>query len=238
MAKVHCIRHLVWLVVPIGALPGCGDSLKPPQSDEQAGPAEVKLRTLPKLGDYLPPLDGNRIQVAPPRDWYLPPRSSKWIARFQISQRAGYPKIVIQAEDYDGIFKVSEENVGQFARQIAAEYEADGSTAKLASPVEPIKVGQFCGVDYVRRAKSGNMVVDRLFMETVVAGRKYSIELRAVQGTVRKFRPHLLAVAGGIKFLKAAAEPEEEGAEDVDQSESEEEPPTKPVAEPEEKSEE
>jgi hypothetical protein len=52
--------------------------------------------------------------------------------------------------------------------------------------------------------------VERFAVYTVVAGREYTIELYAREGELDKYRPYLLAVAAGMKFLQAgAAQPQQ-----------------------------
>jgi len=148
--------------------------------------------------------------MAPPADWYLPPRSSKWIIRCKASPSLTYPSITITAEDYEGVFHVSGDNVDEFAEQIATALQEKGKAAGLTEEIAAVEIGALTGITYGRRGKVKNSIVERLLMETVVAGRKYTIELRTRKGAAQRFRPYLLAVAGGITFLEAeAAQPEE-----------------------------
>ena len=54
-------------------------------------------------------------------------------------------------------------------------------------------------------------------LETVVAGRKYYVELRTEEGSLERDEPYLLALAGGIKFLQAESheEPKEPAGEET-----------------------
>jgi hypothetical protein len=189
-------RRVAWLLVAPVLLIGCGGPQGPPAAETAAEPAA--------LGDYLPPLDGGRIEVAPPLGWTVPPRNSKYLVRFTQSRQSSYPSLIIVAEDYDGLFNVSEQNVDTFAKQMDARWDGSGASAKPSCRAAPFSIGSFVGVTYRRRGRAPadfkKIIVDRLFLDTVVAGRRYTIELRTRQGAVNQYRPYLLAVAKGVKF--------------------------------------
>ena len=226
MRALH-IRCVVCLVAGLLVF-GCSDSSKPPeavdgekpagpghpsdspnQDDEAPPPAPVSKQLqivnvdqLPGLDDSIGPLDDGHIKISPPKGWYPLSRSRKWIVHLKMSRVMNYPRIGVTAEDYENVFNVSEANAGEFAEQIATTLGRSGQAAKLAGPVGPIKIGRFVGITYQRRAKVGKNYVDRLFVETVVAGRKYAIELWALRGTLKRYRPYLMATAAGIEFLE------------------------------------
>jgi hypothetical protein len=193
-----------WLPVFCVAACGCGGSQEP--AKDPAAPITVNTAELPELADPIPLLDGGRIEAAPPKGWDVPARSSKFVVRFQQRTDLLYPTIIITAEDYAAIPDVTRENVNEFAARLAAD-ESLGT-------VKPIEVGPFVGVTYRKRGiekGSLNKILEQLFLETAVAGRKYSIELRTREGSLPETEPYLMAVAGGIKFLTAAP-PEPAGA--------------------------
>ena len=187
---------------------GCSKPRKAPVSTRSTS---VEIGELPALGAPMGPLDDGRIRVAPPEDWSIPPRSSQWIVRFKESDNLKYPSILITAEDYENVFNVTRANVGEFARQISDALTEDNTTARLSENIEPVEIGDLMYIAYQRRAKvtsaGKSVVLDRLFLETVAAGRKYTIELRTRTGTIDKYRPYVHAVAGGIEFLAANPEP-------------------------------
>lgn len=163
----------------------------------------VDARQLPGLDDPIGPLDDGRIKTSLPEGWYVMSRSRQWIIRLKMSRTMSYPRIGVTAEDYENIFNVSGDNVDEFAEQIATALGHSGEAAKLAGPVAPIKIGSFVGITYQRRAKVGKNFVDRLLVETVVTGRKYTIELWALRGTLKQYRSYLMATAAGIEFLES-----------------------------------
>jgi len=180
---------LVWAI-------GCNGS--PP------GASKPKGTELPKLGEYLPPLDQGRLEVAPPKGWTVPGRASKYLARFQAAEGSDYPAILVTADDFEDFYRVTDENVNQFAERVSTEIGGKRKTA-----VEPVRRNKFIGVTYHRRAKvkdSMGVVVERVFMDTVVGGRKYSVELRTMLESLDRDRPYLEAVVAGMRFPQAAGE--------------------------------
>lgn len=222
----------VWCPVVLGLLLGCGGPAgqgsaekRDPVDEPAADPVTTDVAALPKLGDYLPPLDKGRIEVAVPEGWYVPPASSKYVVRFQPSETVRYPCVVVTAEDCreGGISTVTRENVGEFAEQVAS------SLKKERSAVRPFEVGDFVGVAYRKRGKephSVSKILELFYLDTVVAGRRYSIHLRSSEGSLETDRPFLYTVVGGIKFaeLKASAPPEETKVKEDSRERAEEKP--------------
>jgi hypothetical protein len=208
MRPVVFSRVVCWAIL-VAAAAGCRQ-----EADDRSAPKRapaVNSQRLPELGDYLPPLDDGRLEVAPPQGWHVPSASSKYVVRVQKSVRDTYPSVIVTAEDYDGqgVRDVSEANVKEFAAQVA---EAVG---KKASAVQPRKIGGFVGAAYAKRAKVRQPVtriLDVLYLETVVAGRKYRFELRSEEGSLDEDRPYLYAFVGGTRFLGATSQPEEEAS--------------------------
>ena len=190
---------------------GCQEPDKPTPPEEPAVPKEasvVDVLELPGLDEYLgPKLDGDRLQVPSPKGWYIHPRSSKYVKRFQPSVGQMYPGIIVTATDFAEFENVSPENIDDFAQRVTESLEAEGLAEKLVLAVAPINVGPISGVSYRRRGKSDGKIMERLFIETVSAGRKYSFELRARTGTLSENRPYLMAVVSGTKFTEPVAEP-------------------------------
>jgi hypothetical protein len=199
------VRLAILLVVVGGCSRGSQRGSAPKRS------TAVNTQKLPELGDYLPPLDNDRLELAPPEGWHVPSASSKYVVRVQKSDKDTYPSVTVTAEDYGGkgVQNVSQENVKEFAAQVADAVNKDKSA------VQPRKIGDFVGVAYAKRAKIRQPVtriLDVLYLETVVAGRKYRFELRSEEGSLDKDRPYLYAVVNGTRFLEAASEPRQEAS--------------------------
>lgn len=202
------LRRSVWPALMLVLLAGCGAPSDQGSGGTRAGATSAgaaKERDPPKLGDYLPPLDKGRIELAPPEGWYVPPASSKYVVRVQKSRAAMYPSVIVTAEDYqgEGIFNVSSENVSKFAEQMAAALK------KNKSAVKRFERGKFVGAAHAKRGKVRTPVtkiIEILCLETVVAGRKYRIELRSEDGSLQRDQPYLFAVVDGIRFRAAGTE--------------------------------
>ncbi len=209
------LRRWPWAAIwwATGALSLAGGCSRVPEEETAAEPISVSLENPPPLGDLVGPLDEGRIEVAAPRGWYVPPRSDSWIIRFQASRGTPYPTILLSATDHQGVYHVTAENVAVFAERRREELAA----ASPAAAVEPVQVGGLVGAAYRLRGEERDgvrrRVVERIFLETVVAGRMYTFELRTLPDETAACRPYLMAVAAGAVFLEAGAPGEEE--EDV-----------------------
>lgn len=216
--------------VLMGLLLGCsrpsaqGTAKKRAAASEASGVGESGLPGVadvgesPKLGDYLPPLDKGRVEVAVPEGWHVPPANSKYVVRFTRSDADDYPTVVVTAEDYQGQVgsTVTKENVRKFAEEVARELK------KERSAVQPFQVGDFVGVRYRKRGPEPGRVsgtIEALFLDTVVEGRKYSIHLRAREGSLEQELPYLYAVVGGIKFVGRQSATQAQAEERSDEAE-------------------
>lgn len=206
--------QLGWLATFCLMAVGCGGPQQP--AANQAAPAATPVGSDAQieLGDPIPMLDDGRIEAAPPKGWTVPSRDNRFVVRFQETTESLYPTIIVTAEDYPAIPDVTRQNVAEFAAKLQAD-----ESLKTAKPVQ---VGSLVGVMYRKRGVekgSINKILERLFLATAVAGRKYSLELRTREGTLPETQPYLLAVARGIKFLKATpAEPAAEASQPAAES--------------------
>jgi len=192
----------IGLLAGLTLLFGCGGPAR------EAGPGgsavrRIAVSKLPGLGEPLPQrLDGGRVTISPPAGWQISPRDSSFLIRFQEDPHQSYPTIVVKADDASGpIQNVTRDTVHDFARQVAAEFQKGRSQKTV---IEPVEVGSFVGIDYERRARARHrhkeIIVERLILETVVDGRRYSIDLRTRDQDLANYRPHVFAVAAGMKF--------------------------------------
>jgi len=164
---------------------------------------------LPELGDYLPPLDEGRLELAPPKDWTVSPRSTRYIIRFQADSGSTYPSVLVVGTTSDRFKTVTAENLEAFAKSVAAELQSAGTN----TTVKMGRIGNLIGVTYSRRAKVKDDfggIVERLFFDTVVAGRRYQFELRCPPEMVGLAEPYFFAIVNGAK-IASVAELEEEG---------------------------
>ena len=54
---------------------------------------------------------------------------------------------------------------------------------------------------YVKPASAGGKSLQRLMLVVIERGREYQVELRALRGTLRRFRPEAYAVAARLKVF-------------------------------------
>lgn len=207
---------LVWLVGCGGGDGGGSAGTKA----SQPGASSFKRRTaesLPAVGDYLPPLDNGRIEIAPPEDWNLLPRGTLFEAGFVQGKASELPRITLTAWDspLDAITELTEANAEQLAAQLIKELKQDKKT--VVEPPRPIVLGETLFLRHVRRArqKSGDNVVIQA-LETVRGGRLYSVELLAnieaaraeeYEASLTKWRDYGYAVAANLKFTSGAEPP-------------------------------
>lgn len=211
-----------WALVLL-ALSGCGDPDRASTSsnkDEPSAAATIKRRTadsLKPIGDYLPPLDDGKIQIAPPAEWNTMPRDARYLARFVKGKASELPRITVTAWD-SPLLEVSdldESNAGLLTAHLIKEMKRDKKT--VVEMPKPIILGDTLFVRHVRRAKlpSGdNVVVQGL--DTIRAGRIYTIELIALidapraeqyEASLTKWRDYAYAVAANLKFGAETAPP-------------------------------
>ena len=211
--RSYPIACRAWIFILLGSLLGCADTDPPPPTEElrparKPTQAKIDVAQLPKLGNYMSGLDNDRLEVAPPEGWILGLRSKGYLVRFLPSDQQQYPMILVTGEDYQGPADVSPQNVDQFARRIKTEDSVGGR-------VEPIEIGRFVGVTYRKRGKEPrtvNKILERLLVVTVVAGRKYGVELRAREGRIDESKQSLFAVVNGIRFTTPPAETDDKKA--------------------------
>ncbi len=97
-----------------------------------------------------------------------------------MSRDARYPNVTVYAEAAPELEDASSENARKLTETFRTilDKELAPQGLKLEEPVHAIQIGDFFGVEYVRRAKIGADSVERLFLVTVQNGRKYTLELR------------------------------------------------------------
>lgn len=159
-----------------------------------------------KLAEERLSLDGGRVSVAPPAGWYLPPRDRRWLLRAQFDRRHAYPALLLYVQEDAEAEPLTPgthaaEAAARLARRLAAEDEQQDPAASTL-----IQIGGFVGVEQVRAARAGSVRLERLLLVTTQPGRRYTLELRTLRGTLRDFRPVAYALAAALEFRQAAAD--------------------------------
>jgi hypothetical protein len=235
---------LLWLAL---AALGCGKSDSP--VSEQ--PGELKRReisSLPAVNEYLPPLDGGELSVAPPADWHVLPRGRTFLLALAPGKADELPRITINAEfPPDGSpVELTEENAAAFARQQdeALERAAKTGKKKVHEFHLPIVLGDNVFIRHVRQASVGKGVPCAIqSLETIHAGRMYTLDLivaidpKNVEDygeALTKYRDYAYAVAAHFKFASPSisVQPKDSGETNPAVPAKETNPETNPEANP------
>lgn len=211
----------IWIVLGAVALVVVGLLMglwlrRPANPPEVVTPPPVYRYSVDKLsllGAKLEDLDAGRVSLSSPASWHIESRRSEYLARFRLdrSQAIPLPRITVEVREAD--FKqptdATEQNLGQFRELIHASLGERALAALIDRPQELI-VGDVPCVRYlVRRgfsAVSGTggtpqtYAGEREVVQTLVAGRIYSVILDAYEGKADDYRGDLFAVVASLRF--------------------------------------
>ena len=172
------------------------------------------LAKLPKTGNLSPRLDDGFLEVPIPDGWHVPPKNNKWLFRMQSSPTATYPTIIITGGRNadvgpDGkLVEFKRDAVGPYASSLQKHLQKTTNAKNFIRTAEPLRLGKRYVVHYADRVKSGDSLLDRLFVIVIRGGRKYTVEMRALRGALDEYSPIVYAVAGRLTVL---AETKDEG---------------------------
>lgn len=214
--KTNLLRILIPLAA--GCLAGCQGSAATPSKTAAPAAAAVSeagnkvraLDDLPAIGDYLPPLDEGRVEVAPPEGWKPLSRRSSYLAAFVAGNPSDLPRIVVTTGEPPAadLGDTTDENAGALAAALDAQLRQD-ATKVVPEPCLPIVLGERAFVRHVRLARlSGDPAVIQS-LQTVAGGRLYTVELicnvnaadgREYMKSLKEHRDQGYAVAAHLKF--------------------------------------
>jgi len=150
--------------------------------------------------------DGERIAVFAPKEWARAAQSKDQLVKFTPSRRKTYPSIVVLASDVPGDFEeVDPDDQKKFVAAVAASlaktYTKNGKSTLLKKPA-PVRLGEHLGATWSAPAtvKVDGVPesIDRISYAVVIAGRMYTVEVRAPKGKLEE--------NDGVKLAKAVAE--------------------------------
>ena len=214
-------------------LAGCGKSQpvsSPPvaasasaeQPAENATPPAASVAEVVRIDatqltvdDYLPPLDGGRIEVAPPSDWRPMPRDSKYLVRFYKQDRSSLPRLNVTVEEGEigGIADATEENITKIALALGEELTAKGTA--LVEPVVPMVIGTVPCARYVSQLNlklaTNTIRAERQTLVVVRGGRRYKIDLLVLPNRLLQGKDAAYAVCAGLRFPETATSPQPAG---------------------------
>jgi hypothetical protein len=184
-------------------------------ADDAATIRRREIASLPEIGDYGPPIDGGRLEAAPPAGWNVLPRGRTYLMGFAKGKPSELPRIIINAGDPppESPPSLTEDNVTQFAERRDAELRA--ASQKGAKKINeynlPLILGNLVYVRHVRQATLGGTPCVVQSLETVQNGRLYTVELIAeidaarsedYEPSLTKWRDYGYAVAANLKFVQ------------------------------------
>lgn len=225
------MRRTGWLATVVcfalaPALAGCGSSNKESTKSQNAKATKKVTKrdmTPGPAGKSLAAADDGRIVVTMPEGWResTPAKSQEGlIALMRGDVRFPYPTIYVRVAPVKDFKDITSGNLDEFtdARREtllegARKKSKSGATLKLYGDVQPVKVKSFRGIEYLKLGKTStakSAELELAYIETVVDGRMYTIELHTLRPDLEKYRPAALAVAASLKFPKAKIEPEED----------------------------
>jgi len=177
--------RLILGICVVGALAGCGgdatgDKGAPAAAAIDAADDGIKRRAaedLPAVGEYLPPLDDGKVEIAGPAGWIQLPNTSKQLAAFAPDKAKAYPRINVTADDspLPVLGDLTEENAAQFVTVLDEPYRKKRKS--LPEGGKPIVLG---GTPYIRQVRLVSINKKQLVLQwlaTVQKGRLYTVDL-------------------------------------------------------------
>jgi hypothetical protein len=211
------LRSLCVLLLTL-SLVGCGGSANTSSEGRGGGGSAADLSVkrvdaaeLPKLDEYLPPLDEGRIEVAPPAGWNRMAKTASYLCSFTEAKGGRLPAIVVKVSEptVEGFDNVNEENVAEFTQALQAT---------LKEPLEdavPMVIGSNAFARYVKAARVKNAAAEVQVLATIQNGRMYTVELQVIAKAILAHRDHAYAVGAGLKFPQAVESTPEPKAEEA-----------------------
>ena len=171
-----------------------GTSNPPPAAPSLVTVAADEL----EIGEYLPPLDEARIELADPTGWERFPRSKKYLARFYRGSSSTLPWIIVTADDspYEGIQDTTADNYELLLEAVTAEVNERPS---LWETPLAMKIGDNYYIRYVLKATLNQHAAGQQILVTVVGGRRYTVDLQFIKGTILDFKSAGYAVAASLR---------------------------------------
>jgi hypothetical protein len=234
MARCYVIASFV-LAACVIVSTGCVDTQRGAASRGGAGGKKRPLSDF-KLGEYMPPLEDGRLELAPPQGWEFQRAGSEYLVAFvpQGRELNKLPRILMAAEDspWPDVTQVNEGNVDSFVKRV----KQLRSSEKFAEPPRAMILGENAFATYLTMAKRKGSVVVQQHLETVAGNRLYHMRLEVNEYEFQKHRDAANALAAGMKFGGTAdaslPKTEPAAAEPAVKEEAKEGPKEEPKAKP------
>jgi hypothetical protein len=200
------VARILALLASLPWQPGCGPSGSTPARPVATGDEERHVAESADLdqwiGDYMPPLEGGRLEIAPPKNWSFSRAGSDYLVGFHPagSTLNDLPRILISVESspYDGVEELQATNAEHLVQSIQETLASD----RLKSPAAIVTLGGRTWIEYVGLAKNRGTLVARQILQTVFDGRLYQVQLEAPDQYFDSQRTAGSAVAASAKFIR------------------------------------
>jgi len=153
-----------------------------------------------KRGDYMPPLDGGRLEIAAPKgwDWANPGGNALVAFKPKDAEINDLPRVLLSVADseFPGIDDLTAKNKGDFVQQVASSV----AEQKPKKAVREVTLNGRWFAGYQLLAKRRNQVVAQNFLVTVAASRVYTLRLEAYQTQMEQAEAALDVIAASMKF--------------------------------------
>ena len=200
MSLVHDrLTRLLLVGLVVFAL-GCAPDGPGDKAATGPGGAKPADELAERIGDYMPPLDRGRLEIAAPKDWNWANPGGDVLVAFKPKNAEvnALPRVLLSVSDseFPGIDDLTPDNIKVF-EGLVADAVADKKTRE---PVSSVKIGGQPFVRYVLWAKRRNQVVAQQVLQTVVGGRQYTLQLEALQAHFDQQKVVLSVIAASMKF--------------------------------------
>ena len=216
MLKWNLRAPATWLLLLGGIiLAGCSGGDPADKSaasgSASADPSDVLAE---KLGEYMPPLDEGRLEIAACKGWNWGRPGGEILVVFkpQDAEINSLPRVLLTVEEspFLELDNVTPANVEDFV-SLVADSLAD------AKPQEPVRAVTAAGqpfAQYTLLAKRRSQIVVRQVLQTIVDSRVYTLQLEVYQPELDQHKMALNVIAASMKF------PVRDGAEPADSTDT------------------
>ena len=218
MARIRVLGRSAWLLACLVVfMAGCSGSGPAGKTGAGSGGAKTGDDPASKIGDYMPPLDGGKLEIAAPKGWdWANPGGDVLVAfKPKDAEINALPRVLLSVTDseFPGIDDVTAGNVADFVRLVASSV----ADQKPKEAPRAVTLGGRPFARYLVLGKRRNQVVAQVFLTTVAGGRAYTLRLEVYQAQFDKYKSMPNVIAGSMKFAgdekPAAAPPAEESSE-------------------------
>ncbi len=186
-------------------LAGCGSG-GPAEPPAESADASTTFDYSKLVDAYMPPLEGGRLELAPPKDWVFSKAGSEYLVGFHPSGRTlnDLPRILIsvQPSPYEDVQDLDPTNAPPVVQAIKESLPDD----QLKSPPSLVGLGGRTWIEFVGLGRSRGTLVARQNLQTIVEGRLLQVRLEVADAQFDQHRHQGYAVAATAKFLQAPAE--------------------------------